>query len=453
MSIHRPMLSGIEGESGALVSTGGIRDWLGTATQPPQPRDTAFYADRDNLTEVGWGIVYSENEDPRILEALRPLLEFRRDQSGALFREITYAGESVDQFFRYQRLAPGPADPQRLPYYLTLIGGPEQIPYELQTALGVQRAVGRIYFEDPSGYRRYALGVVESESKPSRKEARLSLFAVRNADDPLTAVSVDQLARPLAEALAEKSAWRVNSTIGADADKASLRKLLDPTSGPLVFTAGHAVYFPADHPRQRSEQGGLVTADWPGPKVWHRSIPPDFLWTAADLDPDTDYSGLVTFFFGCYTAGTPRHSEFRAQSASKPLLASEPFVSALASRLLSHSGGSALAVVGHLDQTFEGSFSWPGAGSRVETFASALVSLTRGGRLGGALEVFARRYLEVSGLILETSRRIPQNGTEGGQELAALWQAYFDARGFLIVGDPAIRLSAVTSKPAGGGAG
>ncbi len=190
-----------------------------------------------------------------------------------------------------------------------------------------------------------------------------------------------------------------------------------------------------------------MTADWPGPRRWRRAIPSEFLWTAADLGPDTDYSDLITFFFGCYTAGTPRHSEFHAQGTSKPLLASEPFVSALAGQLLSHAGGCALAVVGHLDQTFEGAFSWPGAGSRVETFASALVSLTRGDRLGGALEVFARRYLEISNLIVESSRRSTLSEVDDGQESTALWQAYFDARGFLIVGDPAVQLSAIASSP------
>jgi hypothetical protein len=447
MDLGRLPFCGVDGETGLLSAPGDAVAWLAAAGPPPQPRDTAFDADLDELSEVGWGILYADDEDPRVLDALQPLLDQRREEAGTLFRKTPYAGESVEQFSRFLRLAPGPADPVRLPFYLLIVGGPDRIPYELQLALDVQRAVGRLAFADPLAYRQYARSVVSSESASTRLESRLSIFAVRNDDDRLTSASLDQLARPLGETLAARSGWQIRSTLGADATKTGLRELLHPEAGPLLFTASHAVRFRAGHPRQRPEQGALVTADWPGPKVWSGAMPADFLWSAADLDPAADFSGLLPFLFACYTAGTPRHDTFVRPDRSPPVLAPEPFVSELASRLLCHPGGGALAVVGHLDQTFEGSFSWPGAGSRVETFASALLALARGARLGGALEVFARRYLEVSAEVAERYWASVYTGGEPDEELAALWRAYHDARGFSIVGDPAVRIARAAGGP------
>ncbi len=81
------------------------------------------------LSEAGWGIIFADDADPAIREALQPLIAFRRDQAGELFR--LYAGadgyrakESKTQFLARHGEAAGPVVPSRMPYYLLIVGNP-----------------------------------------------------------------------------------------------------------------------------------------------------------------------------------------------------------------------------------------------------------------------------------------------------------------------------------------
>src|SRR6185295_18407170 len=99
--------------------------------------------DPRELSQTGWGVVFTESADPAVVKALTPLLELRREQAGrvraARYRETTYrAGESKTDFMRRHGVAPGVAQPEALPYYLLLVGDPEEIPFELQYQLDVQ---------------------------------------------------------------------------------------------------------------------------------------------------------------------------------------------------------------------------------------------------------------------------------------------------------------------------
>jgi hypothetical protein len=64
-------------------------------------------------------------------------------------------------------LTPGSIDPEIVPYYLLLIGAPDQIPFEFQYLLGVDYAIGRLSFDAPEDYERYARSTVAYESARS----------------------------------------------------------------------------------------------------------------------------------------------------------------------------------------------------------------------------------------------------------------------------------------------
>ena len=57
--------------------------------------------------------------------------------------------------------------PAKLPYYVMLVGSPEQIPFEFQYLLGVEYAVGRLSFDDATDYARYANSTIAYESGAS----------------------------------------------------------------------------------------------------------------------------------------------------------------------------------------------------------------------------------------------------------------------------------------------
>ena len=112
-------------------------------------------ADPDRLEEAGWGVIFARElgDDPAdVREALKPLLAWREGEAGARFWE--YAGnrapvltgptpETALDFAARHGQGPGPVDPKLMPYYVLIVGSPEQVSYLFQYQLATQFAVGR----------------------------------------------------------------------------------------------------------------------------------------------------------------------------------------------------------------------------------------------------------------------------------------------------------------------
>jgi hypothetical protein len=419
--------------------------------------------DQRDLAQTGWGIVFAHDADPAIREALAPLLDHRRAQASAenaaRYREFIgpdayRPNETRDEFLlRFGSAVGQPVDPDKLPFYLLLVGSPEMIPFEFQQQLDVEHAVGRIDFETAEEYARYAQGVVAAETAQTGPPPRAVFFGVQNPADEATSRSANGLVAPLAqEVTANHANWQIEVILREEATKARLKELLGgPDTPAFLFTASHGAFFDKDDPLQIKHQGALLCQDWPGPFAWEagKAVPQDHYFAGDDLGDEAKVGGLIAFHFACYGAGTPQYDQFahrlRGQT-ERPPIAPRPFVAALPKRLLGHPNGTALAVVGHVERAWDCSFFWRGR-NQLSTFESTLRLLLKGYPVGAATEPFNNLYASLSTSLTRQLEEAKYGRALNDLEMSSLWTANNDARGYAIIGDPAVRLAAATTAP------
>jgi len=411
------------------------------------------------LSQTGWGVIFpfaKQARVPEYKEALSGLLERRAQQAGERFKifegPCAYRpGESKTDFLGRQGVGPGPPNPDKVPSHLLLVGGPEDIPFQFQFQLSVQYAVGRLDLDSVAELKSYAASVVAAEEQAFVRERSLSFFAPRNPDDQATGSSADHLVAPLVDALrkelrqgrnASAASWAIEHLDGPAANKRSLLERLGGSRTPaLLFTAGHGAGFPLGHAQQLERQGALVTSDWPGPIAWrNKALLEDHTVSAADIGDGIDLRGSLLFFFACYGVGTPELDSFVSAAFGRPMrISPAAFTARLSKRLLGRSRAP-LAVIGHVDRACNTSFSWRSQ-PQLQVFQRTIVDLLRGKRVGTAFKHFSLRYAELATVLSDRLQEINQ-GTAPLDELnlAMLWTFHQDARGYLVLGDPAVRL-------------
>lgn len=404
-----------------------------------------------DLAQTGWGVIFAEGADPSVREALAPLLEHRREQAAVhadfMYREFAgesgYAsGDSGPSFLnRHAEGSGGLVVPGELPYYLLIVGGPEQIPFRFQYELGVDYAVGRVHFDRVEDYARYAAAVVEAEKSPPRPTRRAVFFGPRNQDDLATCKSAELLVEPLADGMARAYPdLLVEKVTGEAATKAYLGRLFagEEECPELLFTASHGLLFGNDDERKRGHQGALLCQDWPGPEEWDEAIPPDFYFSADDIGAGGRARGLIAFHFACYSAGTPDTNDFPSPWAEPEEVSPTPFLSSLPLKLLRE---GALAVIGHVDRAWGSSFMNEAmTRSNLVTFEQTLGRLFRGFPLGYSKDPFNLRHASLSTFIGNEFTALKANRPVNMGLLGNVMLASNDARNYIIVGDPAVRL-------------
>ncbi len=412
-------------------------------------RELPATVDHHDLAETGWAVIFHRDESPQVVNALWRLIERRRVAAGGYFKELTYEpGMTARRFLWKRGESPGVVDPEILPYYLLIVGGPEKIPFEFQYQLSINHAVGRIAFDDPGDYRRYAEAVLEAEDEGTDLPRRAAVFSVENPGDRATSLMAEHLVTPLATKLAGFADWEVEVWGGERSSKCDLRRLLggDATPGLLVASC-HGIKARPGSRGQTERQGALLCGEWPG--KGHPLDPSQYLTGRELAQAEPRPRGLIAFLFGCYGAGTPFEDNFPhelpegfvvGQPPPPPVLADEAFTARLPQALL---GRGALAVVGHIDRGWTTGFHWATgevSSPAVRSLVDSLKQLLGGFRLGHALRPLARRYTAIAGHLADDLDRV-RNGRKVEEEVVAFeWTAHNDARNLILLGDPAVYL-------------
>jgi energy-coupling factor transporter ATP-binding protein EcfA2 len=440
------------------------------------------------LDRVGWALIVHPNEPVSVLQALWPLIDLRMRQMNFTQRDFAFEADEtcgawlarhtneyqytwlnhvgsippvllyrheepfLDWLARHET-GPGAPDLSRLPYYLLIVGKPGPthaddqvyIPFTFQYLLDVQRAVGRLHFATLKAYAYYARSVVASESGHLSVPQRMAYFATRHVMDTGTRLSHEKLVLPLITALRNRhSDWNAETWLEAAATRSNLAQLFGSHQNPaLLFTAGHGVELPHKDECFRDHLGALVTHDWttigrPEREHW---------FAGEDLATNARLLGGIAFFLANSSAGAAIYDNFHFdQERRRKQIAPHDMLAQLPQALLSHKQGGMLAVIGHVEGAWTFSFANDKKTSVIESFVQCLSRLMDGYPVGAALEPFNQRYAELAAVLSQQIETIGfrPSGAQATQpdphKLQESWRRINDARNYIIIGDPAVRL-------------
>jgi hypothetical protein len=416
-----------------------------------------FGTSADDVTQAGWGVVFHKDEDPKVKEALKPLVEHRGQQIGdcKIVKVLEYDGQQdAHAWLADHKVAPADVLPWRVPYYLLLVGSPVKIPYSFGHLLDVEYAVGRLHFEQVSLYTQYVdslLAYETGQSPPRGKEA--VFFGTRHKFDRATQISADLLIDPLAGGVpaqggepaqppvAASQQFRTRKIRDEGATKEALAEILAPPAGAtppaFLFSATHGVGYRQPNDDQYAKHGALVCKEWPGLGTFDEA----HYFAAKHLPDNSRVHGLIAFLFACYSGGTPSHDRFiHKPGEPPPQIAEKPFLAALPKALLSHSQGGALACIGHVERAWSYSITSTKTGPQILAFQNAVKRILAGIPVGHAMKDFNERYAALNSRQSQLLEDISFGAQVSDEELATNWARRNDAEGYVIVGDPAVRL-------------
>lgn len=412
----------------------------------------------DDVPEPLWAIIAPEGPaGDRLIELIRPLVKLREEAQGRpapVFRVPpgSAAMSAADALRWRSRVYDTGADLglDRAGFQLVL-GDLDQVPLAIQQQQARDAAVGRLAFADEAGYAAYAAKVIAAE-KAARAPGRLVLHTAHDGSRALQ-MAYDGIAQP-GEALvrAEVAHGHVPVASVSSYGQPSFpgrEELLEQATAPgpgVLLTLSHGLGPPlggwASPAAQRARQGALVLGTGEplgGDEVAARAFMPGGLW----------------MMFACFGAGTPAASAYafwmeRLAAAGRPvpdlrgaLALAQPFIAELPQRALANPDGP-LGFIGHVDLAWTYSFRQENdpREARPGRFMRVLAAALSGKPLGSA-------FGELSSFVAETDAALAgayadeaasPGGEAAAQHRARLWMTRQDLAGFILLGDPAVRL-------------
>lgn len=419
--------------------------------------------DPGSLADQGWGVIAPRGEEgDRLLALVGPLIERRAaDQDGEVPVYRVPPDLSAAQAAAWiDRKLVGNALHAAVPGYLLVLGGPDQVSFELQQVLAGAFNVGRIGFDAEAGYEAYVDKLLRAELAPARP-AKAVYFTARDGT-PATELGHRLLMEPcIADAEQQREAGRfaAGEIVALEEDdpvRATDRLLAAAAAaGPgVLFSCSHGAGAPREGWGSPEERRALQGAPCLGGGR-HLEAP---LLSGAPFVP-----GGIWLMFACFGAGTPRHSayhhwlarlqqhgehdgELASVLSSLPAEGEPPFLSALAQAALANPDGP-VAIIGHLDLAWSYGFcdlDKMSHGERHRRFHEVVAQLVKGARVGLALSgslMRARNQIQAElGIAADAEARGGHEPLDQRARLGHRWMALQDLDGYIALGDPAARL-------------
>lgn len=368
-----------------------------------------------------------------IQQALDPLLR-HRNAPEPLFYEPQENGSPEDQAAAFEEQYAEIFSKETVS--LMLAGPLADLPWTLQHTLGARHATGRLDLPSLDAYAAYAQKILEAEEAPPTDEiSEALLFAPRQ--DQATEISHDALVSPLQTVLPrKKQSLKITSLLSEQAQRSALMAELERLSsrGLWVF-GGHGC-----QPRKwTSQQLGML-------------FDQKEVGFHADQVPGMTrcLERGIAIFLTCYGAGRRNPRETEALLGDAPANVQGPeLLAPLPTALLTHPKGP-LAVLGHVNSVHlmgygNRAFQIPkdGAQPGVMPVQGLLEKLVQGEPLGTALTThrmqISRRQDAVES-VLRAQRGQEPPKPEQNAALVLSWLAYHDARTWVVLGDPDVKL-------------
>ncbi|REG35983.1 hypothetical protein ATI61_102357 [Archangium gephyra] len=426
--------------------------------------------DPNDLPAQRWGVIAPEGkEGDEMLLALEPLIQHRERQQGACARRYRVPrGMDAETAVQWRNSVHRAEDvpKEERPRYLVVLGDLHQVSIELQHVLVHGAYVGRLHFAGPKGetdlesYAAYARKVLASEHAQDRADVPEALFFTALDGSSATESARRLLVQPCLQAMEGK--WkrkhpdmRIQHVPYAPSDMNGLLSAAGQARAGVMLSASHGLGPPPGGWSSVEQQWAMQGALGLGPR---QVLSGQVLRTTPFLPEG------IWFCLACFGAATPPDSTFHAwlerlHRAGKypgspdavfqslPRRGERPFLAALPQAALANPRGP-LAVIGHSDLAWSIGFADPDNlhRSRASRFLELLETLAEGSRVGVALDVLMAYYREVNDSVMAqyqlredaAVRRKPDpvNSTR----LGWLWMLRNDLRGYILLGDPAVRL-------------
>ncbi|MCP3099898.1 hypothetical protein LZ198_13565 [Myxococcus sp. K15C18031901] len=419
--------------------------------------------DPGDLTLQRWGLVVPEDPARReeLLSWCAPLRALRELQQRAPARVYSVPpGMDGPQSVQWLRDVFRPSAREReLPRYLLILGDLHEVSLELQQVLAGDRFVGRLAFDRERDWRAYVEKVLSWEVRLRPLLPKALFFCAHDGSEAtrwgyprLIQHAVSECLEQLAHRELPASVVQELSTPSQWSRDVLLAQVCEQHPS-VLLSLSHGLGPPADRSwspaEQRAHQGALCLGnELLGADVLSsRPFLPGGLWLPV----------------ACFGAGTPATSLFRhwlvraleevgsyvPPERVVPVIGDmpeRPFVSGPVKAALANGDGP-LAVLGHVDLAWTNSFQDERGRSEARAFTSAMRSFIAGERFGIGANVLARSAISLALDILR-HQDADERERAGGQRAPAwrlrrglLWMTYCDLSAYILVGDPAARLS------------